>query len=119
MSSDAHAAWREQFEGRTRQEETDLFRQQARETLRELSEEFRSADDRPLTAAQSAARKRYVATLFQDLFALKRRAVEGCVRGSGLRGDRDSEWCYPLDGNDNQLGELKHPVLVDVASPRY
>ena len=106
------AAWRHGFVGRTQAEETECFRTQARAILTEISKEFRSADERPLTPAQAEVRKRYVATLFHDLIDLKNRAVKGCVRGSGLRGDRDSEWCFPLEGNDNQLGELKHPVLV-------
>ena len=107
-------AWRRQFNGRTEWEETELYEQQAREVVAAISREFEEDDDgQLLTDKQIGVRRRLVATLFRDVFDVRRRAVNGCVRGSGLQGDRDSEWCFPLEGNDSQIGELRHPVTVN------
>ncbi|WP_349269131.1 hypothetical protein [Mycolicibacterium parafortuitum] len=80
--------------------------------MQEISDDFREPGEKPLRPKVQEARKRLVATLMRDLFNLKHRAVQGTVAGSGLQ-ERDSEWCYPIAGNDSQLGELKHPVTVE------
>ncbi|MGV9479472.1 hypothetical protein [Gordonia aichiensis] len=109
-----YSVFRRTFAGRTAEEETDCFRGQARQMFAELNNEFASADGSvPLSEKEAEARRRLVASLFEDLFRLKQRAKQGCVHGSGLQRDRDSEWCFPLEGNDNQLGELRHPVTID------
>ncbi|UEA60671.1 hypothetical protein LK459_07515 [Gordonia otitidis] len=106
--------FRRTFSGRTMDEETECFKKQARRLLEEVRAEF-TADDNgvALSGNEFEIRRRLVATLFRDLIDLKNRAKQGCVHGSGLRGDRDSEWCFPLEGNENQLGELRHPVTID------
>ncbi|RIT32694.1 hypothetical protein [Mycobacteroides abscessus] len=108
-----YAPWQEQFGGRTQLHERELFKDQARTVFTELLDELQEDDDGPLTQAQIQARRRLVAQLFQELFDLKNRAITGCVHGSGLTKAKDSEWCHPLKGHDHQLGELRHPVLVD------
>ncbi|WP_454791695.1 hypothetical protein [Mycolicibacterium lutetiense] len=113
MGVEPYSAWQSEFRGRTEIEETALFKTQARSVYLEWIAELASEDSEPLDAVELGIRKRLVATAFQDLFDVQKRAAEGSVRGSGVRGDKASEWCFPLGGNDDQLGELRHPVLEE------
>lgn len=106
--------WRNEFRVRTQMEETEVFVQQVRSVLTEIGQEFVEDDGGvPLEPPLLDARKRLIASLIQDLIDLRRRAARGCIHGSGIQNDRDSEWCYPLNDHEKQLGELKHPVSVE------